>query len=69
MENQPEIKYKVRKWNMEDQTTEIVYLTLDQMVREPISLNMSDVGVILLNQVRGRMGLAPLNEQAVSDGI
>lgn len=66
MESQPEVIFKVRKWNMQDQKVEITDVTLDQMVREPTGLNMSDVGVILLNQVRGRMGLAPIDEKLVS---
>jgi hypothetical protein len=63
MQSQDEVIYRVRKWDMESQKVQIINVTLDQMVKEPTGLNMSDVGVILLNQVRGRMGLAPINEQ------
>jgi hypothetical protein len=63
MQSQDEVIYRVRKWDMESQQVQIINVTLDQMVKEPTGLNMSDVGVILLNQVRGRMGLAPINEQ------
>lgn len=69
MESQPEVIFKIRKWDMESQEVKVIDVTLDQMVKEPIGLNMADVGVILLNQVRVRMGLAPINEQEVAGNM
>jgi hypothetical protein len=66
MQIEAEVVYKIRRWDMDSQKVVIAEVTLDQMIKEPTGLNMSDVGVVLLNQVRGRMGLAPLNEQLVS---
>lgn len=62
-------KFKVRKYNPEYQTISVVELTIDEMIKDPYSLNFADVGTHLVNLLRAWEGLEPIPENSVAGNI
>jgi uncharacterized protein YdaU (DUF1376 family) len=62
-------KFKVRKYNHEFDTITVVELTIDEMMSDPYSLNMADVGTYLLNERRAWNGLEPIPDNSVADNV
>lgn len=57
--------FEFRVWNTETNKEDILYLTLDEVIRNPSSVKMEDIGFWLLNAERKKLGLTPyvLNTQ------
>lgn len=58
--------YEVRRYDAHTGIVAIVNMDLDQMVKNPIGLNMIDVGIALLNDKRISLGLPELPKESIA---
>lgn len=60
---------RVRSWNPETDTITEVNRTLEEIVENPVHLNMADIGLFLLNRERESRGLEALPLEAVAGRV
>lgn len=61
--------FDVRTYDIETDRVFVTQMTIENIIMYPTHLNMSDVGIILLNHLRKENGLKTLDPSLVSGSI